>query len=276
MRVCLPALFLIPILVTGQGINPVAPSASKIDHYIKLYNQTDGTSSSTHKVLTFAEKLERKRPLFKQDKDFLEYLFNKTHQHFLKHYTDHASFGTMLDHGTYNCLTGTALYAILLDHFGIDFQIIETNYHIFLLAHMGHGSILFETTDPTAGFVSDSREIEKRITLYKQNSIQPVKSTKTYYRYNFDLYNEVNLDQMQGLLHYNLSVVAYNQQKLPVSIDQLGKAITLYQSPRIEEFSRLILLAVMESNLESALKEECIKGLQSMRNRHLAVTASVN
>jgi len=276
MRVCLAAVFLIPILAIGQASDYITRPATKIDYYLNLYNRADGSSGSTHQVLSFAEKLEGKKLSFERNKDFLEYLFTKTHQRFLKHYTDYTSFGEMLSQGTYNCLTGTALYALLLDQVGIGYQIIETNYHIFLLAHTDEGSILFETTDPTNGFVSDSAEIEKRITHYRQNSIQKVKSNKTYYRYNFDLYNDVNLDQMLGLLHYNLSIVAYNQQELPTAIDHLSKAMELYQSPRIEEFSRIILLSVIESNLDASVKEKCLDNLQSIRKRQFAVTASVN
>lgn len=276
MRVCFATLFLLPILALGQASDYVAKTPTKIDYYLNLYNQADGSSSPTDQVLSFVEKLERKKPAFRQDNDFLEYLFIKTHQRFLKYFAEYASFGEMLDQRTYNCLTGTALYALLLDHFGIGYQIIETNYHIFLLAHTDQGTVLFETTDPTNGFVRDSDEIQKRIAQYRQNSIQKVKSTKTYYRYNVDLYNEVNLDQMLGLLHYNLSIVSYNQQKLPLSIHQLSKAMELYQSPRIEEFSRIILLSVMESNLEASVKEKCLKSIQSIRKKQFAVTASAN
>ena len=276
MRVCFTTLFLIPILALGQGHEYVAKPATKIEYYLNLYSQASGTSTATDKVLNFTEKLDHKKLSFKQSKDFLEFIFNKTHQRFLKHYTDYASFGEMLGQSKYNCLTATALYALMLDHFDVGYQIIETNYHIFLLAHTDQGTILFETTDPANGFVSDPVEIEKRISKYRENSIRKAKSTKIYYRYNFDLYNEVNLDQMLGLLHYNLSIVSYNKKDLPASIHQLTKALELYQSPRIEEFSRIIMLTVLESDLEASVKEKCLKDIQSIRKKQLDATASAN
>jgi hypothetical protein len=98
----------------------------------------------------------------------------------------------------------------LLDHFNVPYKIIETNYHIFLVAQTDKGSVLFETTDPANGFVTNNEEIKDRIARYRQNSIRSAASSKAYYRYNFDLYKVVNLDEVVGLLYYNLSIVAFN------------------------------------------------------------------
>ena len=276
MRVCLTALFLVPLFALGQEVDYTANPRTKIEYYLGAYNQADGSSSYSAQVLSFVEKLDRKRSSFSKTEEFLEYIFAKTHQRFLKHYTEYASFGETLNHGTYNCLTGTALYALILDHFDLDYQVIETNYHIFLLTNTGEGRVLFETTDPINGFVSDSQEIQRRINYYKENRIQQVESSKTYYHYKVDLYNVVNLDQMLGLLHYNLSIVAYNQQNLPAAIQHLSKAMELHNSPRIEEFSKIILLSVIESNLEASVKEKCLEHIQSLRKKQLVVTASTN
>ncbi len=276
MKVELAILFLVPILAFGQEHSHFQRPVLRMDYYLNLYSEVDGSFSPTPKVLSFTKKLDQKKSSFRKDKDFLEYIFTQTHKRFLKHYTDYATFGETLNKQRYNCLTATALYALLLDHFGIEHQIIETNYHIFLLAETDQGMILIETTDPAYGFVSDAKEIERRINQYRQNSLQNEKPSKTYYRYNFDLYNEVSLDEIRGLLHYNLSILAFNQQKLPLSIDELTKATELYQSPRIEEFSRIILLSVIEGKMEAAEKESYLKRIRSIRNKQFAVTASAN
>ena len=158
---------------------------------------------------------------------------------------------------------------------GLDYKVIETNYHIFLLTKTSQGvAHVFETTDPTTGFVSDPKEIDKRIAQYRENRIQLDASNKTYYRYKVDLFNEVDLDQMLGLLHYNLSIQAYNSHKFPVAIEQLEHATKLYHSPRIEEFSKIILLSVIESNLEEQVKAVYVRNIQSLRKGQLSVTAS--
>jgi len=276
MRFFLAIFALIPLFAPGQGVASISGKPAKINYYVNLYAQADGSAGDTRNVLSFIDKLEQKKTSFKQTGDFLEYLFRKGHLRFLKTYAEYASFGETINKGRYNCLTGTAFYALLLDHFEIPYEIIETNYHIFLLAHSENGPVLFETTDPANGLVRNAAEIDKRVRGYKQNEIQTASSDKAYYKYNVDLYNQVNLDQLLGLLHYNLSIVAYNEQNLPLSIHHLSKAMESYQSPRFDEFSRIILLSVMEAKLEPSEKAKCLETVRSLRKKHLVVTASKN
>jgi hypothetical protein len=268
-------LWLLPVVVFGRAYaGPAATPDDKLAYYVNLYRSAGTSGKESDDLTSFVKKLEQKQSSFKHTSDFLEFIFNKTHQKFLKSFSEYASFPEMLDKGRYNCLTGTALYALLLDHFDIRYQIIETNYHIFLLAQSDNGSILFETTDPTSGFVTNEKEIKNRIAAYRQNTIQATGSSKTYYRYNFDLYKAVDLDEVLGLLHYNLAIVAFNAKDLTLTIDHLGKAMELYQSPRIEEFSNIVLITIMEGDLEPSEKEKHLEDIRSLRNKHLVVTAS--
>ena len=276
MRVWVFVLWLFPLIVFGRTIKEPLALEGKLAYYVNLYTQIDAPPRSSTSLAVFVDKLEQKQASFKHTSKFLEFIFNKTHQKFLRNFSEYASFREMLDNGNYNCLTGTALYALLLEHFDIRYQIIETNYHIFLVAQTDKGPILFETTDPASGFVTNPEQIKNRIAGYKQNSIQAGGSSKTYYRYNFDLYNSVNLDQVLGLLHYNLSIVAFNAKDLTRSIHHLGKAMELYQSPRFEEFSKIILLTIMEGNLDSSEKERCLENIRALYKKHEVVTASRN
>jgi hypothetical protein len=277
MRVWGFLLCLFPVAVFGRVVtDPASAPEGKLAYYVNLYSTVGTPSKESADLVAFVEKLEQKQSSFRHTNDFLEFIFNKTHQKFLKNFSEYASFPEMLDKGNYNCLTGTALYALLLDHFDVPYKIIETNYHIFLLAQTDKGPILFETTDPANGFVTNNEAIKERIARYRQNSIQTSGSSKTHYRYNFNLYKVVNLDEVLGLLYYNLSIVAFNAKDLNLAIDHLGKAIELYQSPRIEEFSKIILLTVLEGNLDPSEKERCLENIRSLRSKNLSLTARGN
>ena len=265
--------FFVPVLALAQG--PGAALGQKdVMHYVQLYSAADQqVIASPAELPAFIGKLESKREDFKHEKSFVRYLFTKTHQKFLKHYTSYCSFSDLLNDGTYNCLTGTALYALLLDHLQIEYRIIETNYHIFLVAETAEGSILLEATDPANGFVDNDAEIQKRIATYRENVLQRPVASKNYYAFNFDLYNEVTLDQVLGLMYYNYAVVAYNKQELVRTISNLDKAVMLYHSARVEEFSRIVLLSVLESNLDKTIKENYVRKLQAIRKRQVDVVA---
>ena len=275
MRRIFLILFLAPILTIAQDLDAGAKGQNSIEYYLNAYKQTDGSTGTILPVLSFVDKLKQKEESFERPNDFLAYLFHKTHQRFLRYYHEEASFGQLLTDRTYNCLTATALYALLLDHFDLDYKVIETNYHIFLITQTSQGVVLLETTDPTNGFVTDPKEIEKRIAQYRENRIEKDVSNKaTYYRFKVDMYKEVNLDQMLGLLYYNLSIQAYNHQKLPLAIEQLGLAAKLYHSDRIDEFSKILLLSVLESNFEVRMKARYLQNIQSFRKNQLDATAS--
>lgn len=271
----LVVVLLLPILAAAQGTTPLSNSASSIENYIDLYASTDQQKGVAHEnFVRFANKMASKRTSFRDDRAFLEHVFVKTHQKFLKDYEQYASFSELFEKGNYNCLTGTTIYALLLDHFDIDYSIIETNYHIFLTASTGNGQILIEATDPTHGLISDDTKIKNRIRYYRQNDVQP--SSKKLYYYSFDLYNEVSLNEVAGLLYYNHAVENYNEHKYQSAIDQLNLAFERYDSPRIEELSRVIQLAVIESTLDKTSKEICIRKLQSMRKKRLQMMAYAN
>ena len=255
-------VFSLPNAIWGQSIANL--QSNRFVHFAHQFLQTDGHSYVAGSDLDeFIEKLDTRKEAYKKEVDFLRYLFSKTHNRFLKEYDDYSTFSELIYEGHYNCLTGTALYALLLERFDFYYTIVETNYHIFLLVQTGEQQVLFEATDPIHGFVSSEREINNRIAQYQNNSSMD-DSRRGYHKFSFNLYNNVSLDQMAGLLYYNMSVDAYNQKEILESIRLLDKATTCYRSPRIEEFSSIILMTLMESDLEIDAKKAYVRKVQAL------------
>jgi hypothetical protein len=262
-------IFILPILAMVQGATVMAQGVKPASYYFDLYSKSFGISSSAcTDFMKFAKRLERRKNNYDHHQ-FLRHVFAKTHQRYLKTYSNYAAFDELSKTGNYNCLTGTALYALLLTHLGYDFKIIETNYHIFLVVNTAEGKVLFEATDPVKGFIANGAAIEKRINRYKQDQFVQKESGKNYYLYSFKLFNEVSLDEMLGLLYYNEAIEAFNNHELPKAVMNLDKAIVLYNSPRITEFSKIILLSLMESKLETSIKENCVRKIQSIRRQRM-------
>jgi hypothetical protein len=265
MMCCFLTLFLI------QGNSVLGQNSASLQ-YFNVYSHNASSSDFEEFLLTLESKKSKKN-----DREFLRYLFTKTHKRFLKKYESNADFRHLTENGSYNCLTGTALYALVLNHTGYEFSIIETNYHIFLIVKSSSGNVLFEATDPEKGFLTDRIQIANRIAKYKENKTGVVESGANYYHYSFRLFNEVNLDQMQGLLFYNEAIEAFNVRDLPTAINYLDKAIALYNSPRIQEFSRIVLLTVMQTKMDLRVKESCLRKIQSIQKQKIpAITSSAS
>jgi hypothetical protein len=222
----------------------------------------------------FVQKLDRRQANFRTEQQFLQYLFTRIHQTHLKRFQDYARITDLFSNGAYNCLTATILISTVLDYFEIDHEVIETNYHIFILARTKEGEVLIESTDAREGFVTSPEMISRRIALYRENSIQSTNSELSYYRFGFDLYNTVSQPELVGLLYYNQAIEAFNNQAIVESVSCLMQAGERYVSPRIEEFSELLLVAVHESKLRGEEKTRLKRTLQAIRYKALPAVAS--
>jgi hypothetical protein len=265
-------IFLLPALAIA---NRGADKKFSVEENLKAFLSVDHYRTQSVKSFeSFLRKLDKKNTSVNRERAFIRHIFEKTHHRFLKNYEAYASLDETFDKGSYNCLTGTILFSLILHHYNIEHQVIETNYHIFILAETAEGQILLEATDPLNGFVTSPKEIEARIAVYKQNQIQDQQRDKSYYKFRFELYNTVSLDELRGLTYYNNAVDSFNQKNLETAVQNLVKANELYSSYRIEEFSQILLLSLQQSDLDLKTKENCMNTILSLRLKSLPVFAS--
>ncbi len=102
------------------------------------------------RIDNFILRLEEKRT--PSDINFLRKAFIETHRKFLKKYSQYSDISQVFTTGKYDCLTATSIYSVVLDRLNFDYNIIETNYHIFIVVNTSHGEVLLETTDLWNGF----------------------------------------------------------------------------------------------------------------------------
>jgi hypothetical protein len=224
---------------------------------------------------SFVKQLEKKRAGL-SEKEFLRLVFTKTHKTYLKKFVEFAPFNAIFESGSYQCLTATALYALILNHFNINHEVIETNYHIFLMAKTKQGNVLLESTDLFNGFVDDEGLINQKIELYKKNNLTASNASAVYYKFTFELFNQVDLNELLGLLHYNQAVAAFNQNNIKDAVTQLTLANEFYASTRIDEFAQLLLLSLQQSKLDTETKRTYLKEVFIIRQKMLPSVASLN
>ena len=172
-------------------------------------NRDKGLSISDFEA--FVKKLQNKRNQIKNDQRFFNYLFYKTHRKYLKQYQMHSSVEDILRRGTYDCVSGTAFYALIMHHLGIDYEIKEFDFHVLVIARSNNQQFLIESTDPAGGLTRDPQEIKDRIKQYlntenKTENILSVSSGNRTYQYSLTTNNSINLIKLAGLLHFNNAV----------------------------------------------------------------------
>lgn len=189
--------------------------------------------------LGVVEDLDFKVSRKKSDLQFIRQIFEKTHQKLLKKYEQHSTFNSMLNEGKFDCVSGSAALSLLLDRYGFDFDIIETDYHVFIVVDLEGKKVILESTLPIGGMITSATEVNKYLESYKPEKFTPLNSLNQGLAgpdidfANHSIFRKVNLKQLAGLQYYNDAIVHFNSQAFGLAIDQLSKAYLLYPSDRI-------------------------------------------
>ena len=151
----------------------------------------------------------------------------------------------MLDQGDYDCVSGSAALGLLLDRYGYSFDVIETDYHVFIQVYLGGKTLVLESTLPVGGLITSPSAVSNYLAAYlsegapiARNISEGLAGTKVITEDN-TIFRKVNLTQLSGLQHYNEAIVHFNKQNYKQAIDLLTKAYAQYPSERIEGLKAL-------------------------------------
>ncbi len=196
----------------------------------------------------------------KSRKKQIKTIFSEIHDAKLKKYVIDADFNSLFTKGEYNCVSATALYALILNEFEIDYEIRETPTHVYLIADPKGEKILMESTLPNQGTVTFDYKTQKEYVIYlKSNKLiseeeyenNPIEKLFDQY---YDQNKVINSTQLAALLYYNKGVENYNEEKYFEGAYYIDKAFQVYPSSSTIQFmynySLLNVLIKIESNKE--------------------------
>jgi hypothetical protein len=203
------------------------------------------------KNLPFYKSLEkdisrfaRQKSRSNNEKNLYDRLFYRVHRKYLKKYTNYALFGDLLKKGAYDCVSGTAIYGLILEKLGTRFSIRETDFHIFLVVHGKEQDFIYESTDPLEGFISQKHEIQEMLVLYQNNGyisdIAAVGSEQLRTMQPTKVNKSVGLQELAGLQYYNLAVSHFNKQEFQLAYQNILKCHFIYPSSRSDNFLKLL------------------------------------
>ena len=268
-RVLILLSILIPALASGQAGRSLSAERD-LEHYFSLYSQADGKlAPSINALREHLVRLDQKRSSFKSGKAFLHHIFVRTNNKFLRKFTSDASFNELMTTGTYNCLSATALYHLILSYYGLEADLFESNYHIFLIVRTEDGPVMLESTAGNDGFIDNRHVIEKKIRSYREQKAQQVLTSSKQYNYSSNYLDSVSTVGVLGLMHYNHAVRAFNTQKFSDAISHLNHALLLHRSPKMIEFLQLLEQTIRQSRIVTDIqRQHYMDRLQQMAERN--------
>jgi hypothetical protein len=202
-----------------------------------LYPKEEINSGNWNKLVNKLDKGMKKN---NKNVQLLSDIFFSTHQLILKNYAKFSHFSQTLDEGVYDCVTGTASLALMLERYEIPYRIIETDEHVFIKGDLDGIPFIFESTFPIEGLIIDPEKIKNfeesyigiRVNNKKLRNHSEVGTISEETNFNF-LYNIIDLKQLAGLQYYNDAIKKFHEDDFQAAYAQLIKAEFLYPSERI-------------------------------------------
>lgn len=178
------------LCVSGGKLDRVGGNAYqlKLDMFLKKIKEKVNKRSSTKKV---------------------KFIFNQVQRDWLKQYKRENYFQELFDKGEFNCVSGSALYALILDHFEIPFKVNIMLEHVNIEAHIDGRGQLLESTLPDLGYLNiDKKYISEYVYSLVEMKVIPEEEygntllTELYEKYK-EKHKEGGLKELCALQFYN-------------------------------------------------------------------------
>lgn len=194
-----------------------------------LASGTEHTESEiellTYQLDSITSALAAKKANFKTTHKWLKWVFSYTQQNYLRQYEAYKPLYLLLEKGIFNCVSGTAFYATIMEKAGVSYQIKETLYHAYLTVEVDKRSYIIEATLPVYGLKRNKKRLEQYL----------------YLKDEADFIQSITLQQLCALQYYNDAVTNFNKKDYNKAFTYLLRAAMLYDSDRITDLLQITL-----------------------------------
>lgn len=200
-----------------------------------------------YRLNSFYESLSDLNIQQKDIKKQVRLIYKNVHDSFLFRYDEEANFGNLWEDGSYNCLSASTLYAIMLSHYSISYAIKLTDLHVYIIADPGQNDIIIETTDSKGGYRTlknaDLTRYKNELSRYKiipPNELEALDDKKLRNELtNFD--QSISLTELISLYYYNSGVSKFDNEQTDIAVSQLAKCLTLFNYSEAKYFLTMAL-----------------------------------
>ncbi|RPD45250.1 hypothetical protein DNI29_17820 [Hymenobacter sediminis] len=229
------------------AVNPASTNAElqqAEQRLAEFYAQLDATKISA-------------KPLAKQVRS----IFELAHQRFLTKYEDAATFDRTVQSGVYNCVSASALYALIFEHYKLPYAIRQKPTHVYLVADPQASNIMVETTAPTFGYFLPDAKFKKAYVDYlvegklvSQQEVQQ-QGLEEIFKQKFQADKTISLPQLISLQYYNQGVLALQAGEDEKAHSALQKAEKLYPATETKYLLTQSLAARLQGSNYNTLED---------------------
>lgn len=188
-------------------------------------------------------------------------LHKKVHDRFLTRYKYVSPFNEIFESGQYNCVSASALFALILEELNIPYNIQEQPTHVYIMAYPDTKAISVEMTAlKDAYYLPARKDVSKAIrTLAELGLTTPEKVRQqgelqiynTFYNTN----SVVDLKQLAGIQYFNEAITAVNNTDFTGAYTIICKTEKLYQVEKTGLFKAELLITLIAEAKFDKLKD---------------------
>ena len=235
------------------------------NHFVSALIMVDSTSANSD-LQSINERIDHCVSVIKSSKSFqkkrkkkLQFVYDTVHDMFLRKYELESYFPQVFDNGVYNCVSASALYALIFDRLEIPYVVKEAPSHVYLMAYPEKENIYVETTVPgSMGLIApDEKELKKLgeyLVKMKIITAQELKEEGVKKVYNDFYYGSGNHDKqaLVGMQYFNKAVFQFNDGELKEAHHNMVKACLYYKEQKGEVLKESFLMEFLrETSFET-------------------------
>jgi hypothetical protein len=183
----------------------------------------------------------------------LKAIYNGVHSEFLKKYVEEAYFNDIFITGNYNCVTASALYALILQELAIEFMIKETPDHVYIVADPHNTAFVIETTLPGEKILKFDDRLKTQYVEYLHNNklISELEftdlSTDELFEKHYLKDKTISVKRLAGLQYYNKGAFLYEKERFNDARINFEKARLLNDHEMISYMLNNTFINLMEN-----------------------------
>lgn len=192
-----------------------------------------------NQLLATLRRVEGAKAVKKTKAKDLEPVHQALKSRYFRQYDPFSDFGSLFKAGHYNEYTAAALYLIVLDHLGYDYELkagLETVELIIRTSDQPQslGEILNFDPQKDKNPTADYLDIWQDLSLIPAGQSRQSLVQTWNQRYMIDGAEPINPFQLAGLLYYKRAAIDYADRQYLLATHTLDKARTLYPTPLYE------------------------------------------
>lgn len=227
--------------------------------YIDLFlasfeNSGEPNSIRIHQRISSYVEAVKKEIDGKPEPKKVKYIYEDVHRVFFRSYKLQNSFTDIFDKGEYNCVSASALYAIIFKMLEIPFQVMESPQHVYLVTYPQTHKILIETTSPGKGYFEfTSGFIEKYVKSLCESKVIPKSELEAsgaaavFNKYYFSK-SGVSMLQLAGFQYSNFAVYAMQDNRSDKALPEMKRSYFLSPSERNRSILKMALIQFIDDN----------------------------